>query len=291
MARGRKKYAVIVADDFGSSSSVNLAVAEAHDKGILTAASLMAGGAAFEEAVEIARKRRGLSVGIHVTLCDGRAVLPCSEVPGLADSRGCFENSPAKAWMKYRRPSLLGQLDREIEAQFDRLEKAGVRPTHIDGHHHLHMHPAIFELLCRHASRRGIRWVRIPREPLSLLFRFPTPGRGAMPFIEWAVFAVLGRMHGRKAREYGLGSLDAVYGLARTGHCDERYLMHIFNRTRGSLEVFTHPDTATAAGQRELEVLASAAVRAALTARGAILAGYRELSAEAAVPDGAMEIV
>ena len=290
MARGRKKYAVIVADDFGSSSSVNLAVAEAHDRGILTAASLMAGGTAFEEAVEIARKRRGLSVGLHVTLCDGRAVLPCSEVPGLADPGGRFENSPSKAWIKSRRPGLLGQLGREIEAQFDRLEKAGVRPTHIDGHHHLHMHPAIFELLCGHASRRGLRWVRIPREPLSHVLRFPSPGRGAMPFIEWAVFGVLGRMHEKKAREYGLRSVDA-YGLARTGQFDERYLLHIFDRVGGPLEIFTHPDTATAAGQRELEALTSAAARAALAARGAVLAGYRELSEEAAVPDGTTEAV
>jgi hopanoid biosynthesis associated protein HpnK len=291
MASERKKYAVIVADDFGSSSSVNLAVAEAHDRGILTVASLMAGGAAFDEAVEIARKRRSLSVGLHVTLCDGRAVLPCSEVPGLADFRGHFENNPAMAWMKYRRPGLLGQLDREIEAQFDRLEKAGVRPTHIDGHHHLHMHPAIFELLCRHASHRGIRWVRIPREPLSLLLRFPSPGRGALPFIEWAVFAILGRMHGKKAREYGLRSIDAVYGLARTGQCDERYLKHIFDRAGGSIEIFMHPDTATASGQRELAALTSASVRAALVARNTVLAGYRELSAEAAFPEGEMEIV
>jgi hopanoid biosynthesis associated protein HpnK len=291
MPHGRKKYAVIVADDFGSSSSVNLAVAEAHDRGILTAASLMAGGAAFEEAAEIARKRRGLSVGLHVTLCDGNAVLPCSEVPGLTDSRGRFENSPSRAWMKYRRAGLLGQLDREIEAQFERLEKAGVRPTHIDGHHHLHMHPAIFELLCGHALRRGIRWIRIPREPFSLLLRFPSFGRGAMPFIEWAAFAVFGRINGRKAREYGLRSVDAVYGLARTGQCDERYLLHIFDRAKGSLEIFTHPDTTTAAGRRELEALTSDAVRAELSACGAVLAGYRKLPAEAFVPDGAMESV
>jgi len=291
MACGRNKYAVIVADDFGSSSSANQAVAEAHDRGILTAASLMAGGAAFDEAVEIARKRRGLSVGLHVTLCDGRAVLPFAEVPGLADSGGRFENSPSKAWMKYRRPDLLGQLDREIEAQFNRLEEAGIHPTHLDGHHHLHMHPVIFELMCRQASRRGIRWIRIPREPLSLLLRFPSPGRGAMPFIEWVVFAILGRMHGKKTREYGLRSFDHVYGLARTGQCDEHYLRYIFDRASGSLEIFTHPDTATASGQRELKALTSTSARVALTACGAVLAGYRELSAEAEVPDGAMENV
>ncbi|HYA85902.1 MAG TPA: ChbG/HpnK family deacetylase, partial [Nitrospirota bacterium] len=61
----RKNYTVVVADDFGSSSSVNHAVAEAHDRGLLTAASLMAGGSAFEEAVEIAQNRKGLSVGLH----------------------------------------------------------------------------------------------------------------------------------------------------------------------------------------------------------------------------------
>jgi hopanoid biosynthesis associated protein HpnK len=291
MAHGRKKYAVIVADDFGSSSSVNLAVAKAHDKGILTAASLMAGGSAFEEAVEIAQKRMGLSVGLHVTLCDGRAVLPSCEIPALVDASGHFENSPSRAWLKYRQAGLLSQLDREIEAQFDRLEKSGVRPTHIDGHHHLHMHPTIFELICGHASRRGIRWIRIPREPLCFLLRFPSPRRGAMPFLEWAVFAILGRMHEKKARDLGLRSIHTVYGLARTGQCDERYLLHIFDRADGSLEIFTHPDTATAAGRRELEALTAAATRTTLAASNTVLMGYGELSEEASIPDDTMLIV
>ncbi len=216
--------------------------------------------------------------------------MPCSEIPGLADSRGYFEKSASRAWVKYRRSDLLDQLDREIEAQFDRLEKAGIRPTHIDSHHHLHMHPAIFELVCRHASRRAIRWVRIPHEPLPFLLRFPSLGRGVMPFIEWAVFGVLGRMHRRKTREYGLYSIDA-YGLARTGRCDERYLLRIFDRAAGSLEVFTHPDTATAAGRLELEALTSAAAHAELAACGSVLAGYRELPVEVAFSDCAMEIV
>ncbi len=289
MARGPKKFVIVVADDFGKSSSVNRAVAEAHDRGILTAASLMAGGDAFDEAVEMARKRKSLSVGLHVTLCDGRAVLSSSEVPGLADSAGHYENSPSRAWMKYRRPDLLGQIDYEIGAQFDRLEAVGMHPTHVDGHHHLHMHPAIFGLLCRHAAQRGVRWVRIPREPLSSLLRCPLPGRGAMPFVEWAVFAVLGRMNGKKAREHGLCFSDAVYGLARTGHCDERCLIDMIGRAGGSMEIFTHPDAASVAGQRELKALTSPAARAALFSRGMVLAGYRELSAEAEVPEGATE--
>lgn len=66
-----EKYLVTVADDLGRSASVNEAIAEAHDNGILTAASLMAGGEAFQDAIQIALKRRHLSVGLHATFCDG----------------------------------------------------------------------------------------------------------------------------------------------------------------------------------------------------------------------------
>jgi len=83
-----KKYLVVVADDLGRSSGINRAVAEAHDKGIVTCASIMVGGEAFQEAVQIALDRSGLAVGLHVTLCDGRAVLPHSSIPSLTDAEG-----------------------------------------------------------------------------------------------------------------------------------------------------------------------------------------------------------
>lgn len=84
---------VVVADDMGESSSLNSAIAEAHKRGILTSASLMAGGQAFEEAVMIAVECSNLSVGLHVTLCDGRAVLPPSQIPDLVDHDGNFEKA------------------------------------------------------------------------------------------------------------------------------------------------------------------------------------------------------
>ena len=59
------RYLVVVADDFGRSSSTNRAVVEAHEQGIVTAASIMTRGKGFEEAVLIARKRSALSVGLQ----------------------------------------------------------------------------------------------------------------------------------------------------------------------------------------------------------------------------------
>ncbi len=99
----RDRYLVVVGDDLGRSSLVNRAIAKAFDRGFLTAASLMAGGDAFEEAVTLARIRPALSVGLHVTLCDGRSVLPSSEIPGLVDGNGRFAKSPFYAGLRYWR--------------------------------------------------------------------------------------------------------------------------------------------------------------------------------------------
>ena len=275
----RERYAVIVADDFGKSSSVNLAIAEAHDRGILSAASIMAGEKAFEEAVSIARNRSRLSVGLHVTLCDGKSVLPQSEIPELVDMEGRFESSPSLAWMKYSRRTLQNQLDAEIGAQFDLLEEAGVQLGHVDSHHHLHMHPKLFAMICRHASRRGIQWVRIPCEPLSLVCHSRDASQGAYPFVEWAVFRILRLYNGAQIRLHGLQALP-LYGLSRTGRVDEKYLFDLFTRSDDHMEILLHPDIATESGRRELDALISGAVRDKLKALGINVTGYRQLSPE-----------
>jgi hopanoid biosynthesis associated protein HpnK len=268
---------VVVADDFGRSSSVNRAVADAHDSGVVTAASIMTRGKGFEEAVLLARKRSALSVGLHVTLCDGRSVLPAAEIPDLVDEGGHFEKSPVKAWIRYFRPALLPQIEREVAAQFAHLLQTGLRPTHVDGHHHLHMHPAAFAVICREAARHQVRWIRLPREPFGMAVR--STGRGVMPLIEWLVFGMLGLFHRDRARTLGLLSADRVYGLSRTGRLDEGSLLNMLERSgRDSVvEIFTHPDSITGTGRRELKALKSLVVRERIRERGIVLAGYGEL--------------
>ncbi len=277
-SRLNKKFLVVVADDLGRSSSVNRAIAEAHDRGIVTSASIMAGGEAFEEAVQIALARAQLTVGLHVTLCDGRAVLPPASVPYLADAEGYLEKSPARAWVKYTRPAHLSQIEREVEAQFDRLAMSGICPMHVDCHHHVHMHPVIFEVICRQASKRGVGWIRIPAESLAVVLGSRSRSRGMMPLAEWAVFGITGIFNIRTARKYGLRTACHVYGLHRTGSIDEEYLLDVLTRIDGTVnELFTHPDTSTEAGRREMEALTSLRVRDRLASLGIAKAGYKEL--------------
>lgn len=121
-----KCYLVVVADDMGKSASVNKAIAEAHDQGFLTAASVMAGGDAFDDAARIIGERSRLSAGLHVTLCDGKAVLPHACIPDITDNEGNFVKDPFTAGLRYTRPGFLAQAEAEVAAQFERLERAGI---------------------------------------------------------------------------------------------------------------------------------------------------------------------
>lgn len=284
------RYLVVAADDLGKTSSVNVAIAEAHDRGIVTAASIMSGGGSFDEAVQLVLNRRHLSVGLHVCLCDGRAVLKPSLIPDLVDSSGNLEESPVKAWLGFMRRGILSQVEAEVEAQFSRLEEAGIRPTHVDSHHHLHMNPPIFEVVCRQASRRGVGWIRLPNEPLSVVLHSRFSPRGLMPFAEWAVFGMLREYNYKIAQKYGLNVACNTLGLSQTDNVDEKYFLNILNRVRGPInEIFVHPDISTVSGRKELDALTSADVRRKIAHLGIDLIGYSGLPGDDVVLNSILE--
>lgn len=257
---------VVVADDFGRTAGVNRAIAAALDDGIVTAASLMAGGEAFDEAVQIAQAHPRLGIGLHVTVCDGRAVLDPDRVAGLADREGRMESDPTRAGVRYwrRRRTLLPAIQEEIAAQFDRAEQAGLALTHVDGHHHMHIHPLLFPIVCREAARRGVTRIRIPRGDLR-------DGRLG----EWALFGVLGGINVRTAARYGVSVAGRVHGLSRTGRIDQEYLMGLLPRLDPGLsELFVHPDLDTEAGRRELAAVTSRRVREAAARLGIELVSF-----------------
>src|SRR2546423_13971888 len=74
---------IIKADDFGLTGGVNRAVIEAHARGVVTSATLMASGTGFDHAVGLARDHSKLSVGCHVVLVDGTPVSRPADLPTL----------------------------------------------------------------------------------------------------------------------------------------------------------------------------------------------------------------
>ena len=91
------KHLIVTADDFGLAQEVNEAVELAHARGILTAASLMVGAGAADDAVSRAKRLPGLRVGLHLTLLEAPPVLTKSQIPDLVGPDGLFRTDMARA--------------------------------------------------------------------------------------------------------------------------------------------------------------------------------------------------
>ena len=132
---------IINADDFGLTPGVNRAIAELHDAGALTSATLMANGPAFDDAVALALARPTLGVGCHIVLVDGTPVSDPATIPTLlGPDRRTFRNSLGDFALGVLRGAIRqDDIQREALAQIQKLQRAGLKLTHVDTHKHTHL--------------------------------------------------------------------------------------------------------------------------------------------------------
>jgi len=124
-------YVIVNADDFGESPGVNRGIIEAHERGIVTSASLLLDQPETDAAVALARQTPSLSLGLHVNL-DGVG----AELTGQER----FEVQR-----------------RALERQFNAFTAlTGSHPTHLDSHHHVHRQLNVARLFLELSSRYGI---------------------------------------------------------------------------------------------------------------------------------------
>ena len=118
-----KRYLIVNADDFGQSHSVNWGIIEAHERGIVTSASLMVRWPAAAEAAVYSRQHPNLSLGLHVDLGEwayrGEHWVSLYQVVSINDMTAVAD-----------------EVSRQLTI-FRRL--VGKDPTHIDSHQHVHL--------------------------------------------------------------------------------------------------------------------------------------------------------
>jgi chitin disaccharide deacetylase len=223
---------------------VNVAIEEAHRCGILSAASLMVGGAAAADAIARARTLPNLRVGLHVVLVDGDPLAERARIPRLLDGRGRLRNDLARYGAQIALDwSLRQQLETEITAQFEAYRATGLPLDHVDGHRHFQLHPAIAALIMRIGRRFGMRALRVPLEPWKVVADIDPRTRRSIGRIV-APFAVLLRAGIRRA---GLTAADAVFGLAWSGAMTKVRLAGLLGRLPpGLVEIYLHPATTNA---------------------------------------------
>jgi predicted glycoside hydrolase/deacetylase ChbG (UPF0249 family) len=135
-----RSYLIVNADDFGRSPGINEGVAESHEGGIVTSASLMVRFAAAEGASAYARSHPRLSVGLHVDLSEWT----------IQDGewRPLYERVPQDDE---------GAVDGEIDAQLAAFRGLlGRDPTHLDAHQHAHRQEPAKSILFELATELGV---------------------------------------------------------------------------------------------------------------------------------------
>ena len=278
---GALKILVVNADDFGLSSGINRGIESALHRGILRSASLMPNGAAFDDAVRIAQANPGLGVGIHLSLVDERCLSPIDKVRGLAGEDGSLPPSYGafvKAYMMRRFGEK--QLRCEIKNQVARVLDAGIKPTHIDSHQHLHMLPGLFDIVLETARNAGIRVMRVPMECSG-----PGPSALSPRGAQTRVLSMLSSWNTRRLRETGIRYADHFWGIGVSGNMVENNLQTVLNRLRdGVNEVMCHPGFADPATQSryqwgyhwdgEAEALYSESITGLVAEKGIRLASF-----------------
>jgi predicted glycoside hydrolase/deacetylase ChbG (UPF0249 family) len=222
---------IVTGDDFGASSRVNQAIHRAYDCGLLQQASLMVTGPAVAEAVRIAKQCPGLTVGLHLTLCAGRALKPSR----VTDANRRLPGSPLFAGLRYAIDSRLEyDLAAEIEAQFAAFRRLELGTAHWDGHCHLHLHPKVFGHAARSAGG-DFSYVRLVRSPRR--------GNILEQVFDQLSDHALRRLQGGPP----VACADAVYGLRCSGRMNtENFLACVCAIQPGQLvEIYYHPGAET----------------------------------------------
>jgi|SRR5690554_414843 len=136
---------IVNADDFGFSPGQNYGIIDAFENGIVRSTSLLAVGGAVEQAVELARAHPKLGIGVHLSLDLGRPVLAPELIPSLIGPEGVFRRPSFDSSLELN----IMELEQEWRAQIEFVLAQGLKPTHLDGHHHFHLHPQLFALSCK----------------------------------------------------------------------------------------------------------------------------------------------
>ena len=139
------KHLILNADDFGYSYGVNYGIIESHLRGVLTSTTLMAGMPGFDHAVSLAKAHPSLGVGVRLTLTCGRPVL--TDHKTLTEPNGDFHSQAY--YHNEEQPLDKDEVYREWKAQIEKVLAAGIEPTHLDSHHHVHTFRGLEDVFVR----------------------------------------------------------------------------------------------------------------------------------------------
>jgi len=194
---------IIIADDLGLHPKVNEGIIKALREDWISGASLMANGEAFDDTINklmAVEPPLMLNIGIHFGLVEEKSltgmILPKDHVV---------------FFVKYMLGLIkLSDIEKELRAQLDKCIKAGVKPSFINSHQHLHLLPGIMNIVVKLAKEYKAPYIRIVNESIR--------GNGGL-FRKLQLFVLkkLSEAAKNKIKTAGLGCNDYFVGFLNAG--------------------------------------------------------------------------
>lgn len=276
---------IVNADDFGLNQAATDGILECHRAGSVTSTTLMANAPDCVRAADLAAGHPALGVGLHFNLTWGRPLNEPSRVPALLDREGEFlsRSELATRLLLGRVPRT--QIDRELEAQVDRVRRLGVAITHVDSHQHVHAFPQIFSSIARFCSDDSLP-MRVPWVAADRNSGFARRVRRTT--LAALVATSTRRWRGRVRWTCGMGSVFELGVQGEPLHA-RHYRTVLQGAPPGAFELMVHPVTSAVAmegytrvgavAQTEYEWLRKGGLQELAASMGFQLGTYRDLPA------------
>jgi hypothetical protein len=164
---------IVNADDFGYGATANRRIIDCFEKNLISSATVMVNMPGFEEVVDWYQSgAEKTKLGVHLNLDEG---------PALSKQ---FRKQYGTGQLFYPGsvmrcdPVYLDTIRHELREQIEKMISAGIFPSHLDSHHHLHNHLPIARMVVSLAKEFQIKNIRMagnvlfPSSPHKRVYRY-----------------------------------------------------------------------------------------------------------------------
>ena len=243
-----EKKIIFNADDFGISKTINDAIIEGIENGVLSSTSLIANAPFFDDAVsKFKQLKKTVDLGVHLNIFEFKALQqPIKKNSPLYDKNGFFRQSFLQMLINSYNENFLLDVEKEFRLQIEKISQH-FEISHIDSHVHIHSISNIFKIVCKLAKEYKIEFVRTQYEKpyissdLKKIFSLNYPLNMTKLCI-LNFFTILNR---KTLKQQNLKTNDNFIGVNYTGNMNLKTIQSALKtlESKKLTELIMHPDT------------------------------------------------
>lgn len=236
---------IITADDFGLCESVNSAIIECVESGVVLSTNVMTNMPCAKDAEKLKIFGRKISIGLHWNLTTGSPVTPTEELSDLITKDGkfldtkLFKEKIAKNLIKKK------EIIKELYAQYKLyVSLIGEEPSYWNTHQNIHINISLFKIFMELALELGITRMRSHNK---IIVRSSGQNRPRINSISDYLKTIVIASWNRYARKKGARMPDGV--LTFENHFDKYNIKECFlgkcssSSDASIAEMIIHPST------------------------------------------------